>query len=73
MTPSPPPPIATPCVKVCVIDGDTSLCMGCLRTLAEVAGWVRLGDAGRAAVMANLSSRAARIAPDKRAMFGLKL
>ena len=32
-----PAPIATPCIKVCVIDGESGLCLGCQRTLAEVA------------------------------------
>ncbi len=67
----PPRPIATPCVKVCVVDGESGLCMGCLRTLREVASWASLGDAGRAAVMADLPSRPARVSPEKRAMFGI--
>lgn len=66
---SPPRPIATPCVQVCVVDGASGLCLGCHRTLAEVAGWSRLADAERAAIMAELPARAARIAPDKRGLF----
>jgi len=68
---APPPPIASPCVKVCVIDGESGLCMGCLRTLAEITAWTRLGDGGRAAVLADLPGRPARVTPEKRAMFGL--
>jgi predicted Fe-S protein YdhL (DUF1289 family) len=33
-----PTPIATPCVNVCIVDGESGLCLGCQRTLAEVAG-----------------------------------
>lgn len=65
-----PHPIATPCVQVCVVDGASGLCLGCHRTLPEVAGWSRLADAERAAIMAELPGRAARIAPEKRALFG---
>ena len=68
---APPKPIATPCIKVCVVDGESGLCMGCFRTLAEVAGWVRLDDEQRAAIMAELAARPAIIRPEKRAMFGL--
>ena len=66
----PPKPIATPCVKVCVVDGESGLCLGCQRTLTEVAGWARLSDAERAAIMAELPARRSRIRPEKLAIFG---
>ncbi|WP_300574609.1 DUF1289 domain-containing protein [Phenylobacterium sp.] len=66
---TPPAPIKTPCIKVCVIDGQSSLCLGCFRTLAEVAGWARLSPEDREAVMAELPSRRDRIAPEKLAFF----
>ena len=65
MAAAPPAPIRTPCVQVCVMDQASGLCLGCFRPLAEVAGWVRLTDAERAAVMADLPSRRGRIAPEK--------
>lgn len=68
--PGPPPPIKTPCVKVCVVDGESGLCMGCYRQLNEVAAWARLSDDERAAIMAELPSRRSRIRPEKLAMFG---
>lgn len=67
---APRPPIATPCVGICVIDGESGLCLGCQRTLAEVAGWMRLSDAERAEIMAVLTGRRGRIRPEKLAMFG---
>lgn len=66
----PPKPIATPCIKVCVVDGESGLCMGCFRTLAEVATWSRLDDGERAAVIADLPLRPRRVRPEKLAMFG---
>jgi uncharacterized protein len=65
----PPAPIKTPCVKVCVVDGESGLCMGCYRRLNEVAGWARLSDAEREAIMAELPSRRALIRPEKLGMF----
>lgn len=62
--------MATPCVKVCIVDGDSGLCLGCYRTLAEVAGWTQLSDAERADIMAGLPERRSRIRPEKLAMFG---
>ena len=66
---TPPAPIKTPCVKVCVVDGESGLCRGCYRRLNEVAGWARLTEAEREAIMAELPSRRALIRPEKLAMF----
>ena len=60
-----PRPIATPCVQVCVVDGESGLCLGCFRTLQEIAAWAALSDEERAAVTADLPSRRSRIAPEK--------
>lgn len=65
----PPAPIRTPCNKVCVVDGESGLCMGCYRRLNEVAGWAKLSDAERDAIMAELPSRRSQIRPEKLAMF----
>ena len=65
----PPSPIRTPCIKVCVVDGETGLCLGCYRLLSEVAGWGRLTEAQRDAIMAELPERRGRIRPEKLALF----
>lgn len=65
----PPKAVATPCIKVCVVDGESGLCMGCYRKLSEVAGWASLTDDERAAIMADLPTRKRHIRPEKLAMF----
>ncbi|MBJ7320167.1 MAG: DUF1289 domain-containing protein [Alphaproteobacteria bacterium] len=50
---------------VCAVDGESGLCLGCFRTLGEIAGWRTLSDAERAAVMADLPSRRSRVDPAK--------
>jgi predicted Fe-S protein YdhL (DUF1289 family) len=50
-------PIKTPCVKVCVVDGASGNCLGCGRTLGEIARWARLSDSERDAVMIALPAR----------------
>ncbi len=67
---APPAPIATPCVKVCVVDGESGLCLGCFRTLPEVAGWSGFTDAERAAIIEAAPTRRGRIRPDKLGMIG---
>jgi hypothetical protein len=51
--------IETPCIAVCMIDPDSSICLGCGRTLPEIARWHRLDSAGRRAIMALLPARMA--------------
>lgn len=62
---SAPAPIKTPCVKVCVVDGESGLCLGCFRRLPEVAGWARYTEAERERIMAELPSRRGLIRPEK--------
>lgn len=66
---APPAPIKTPCVKVCVVDGESGLCLGCYRKLSEVAAWNRFTDAEREAILAELPDRRALIRPEKLALF----
>ncbi|MEO8145198.1 MAG: DUF1289 domain-containing protein [Betaproteobacteria bacterium] len=49
--------IASPCVKVCVLDAERRYCTGCLRTLDEIAHWGEMSDAERGTVMAQLPAR----------------
>lgn len=63
LPPSIPRAIATPCVKVCIVDGASSLCLGCYRTLSEIGGWSGLTDDERARIMAELPARRDRIDP----------
>ena len=51
--------IASPCNKVCVMDADDRYCLGCRRTLGEIARWGEMSEAERGEVMAKLSARQA--------------
>lgn len=59
-SPAPPRAIATPCIKVCIVDGTSGLCLGCYRTLPEITAWSRYDDARRAAILAELPEREVR-------------
>jgi predicted Fe-S protein YdhL (DUF1289 family) len=50
--------IASPCVKICVVHPEARICVGCHRTLDEIAAWSRMTAETRAAIMAELPSRA---------------
>ena len=57
----------TPCIAVCQIDPRTTLCLGCGRTLPEIARWGRMQSAERLQVMSTLGQRMqdAGIAPSE--------
>jgi predicted Fe-S protein YdhL (DUF1289 family) len=68
--PEPDAPIESPCVNICMVDGRSGLCLGCHRTLPEIARWSRYTDAERAEIMRALPDRRGRIRPDIRERFG---
>ena len=49
--------IESPCVKVCLIHPEAKLCIGCLRTSDEIAGWSNMAPDDRRALMAELPLR----------------
>ena len=56
--------IASPCIKVCIIDPVSGLCSGCGRTLGEIAAWARLDAGERRRSMAELPARRQRAQED---------
>ncbi|WP_417743228.1 DUF1289 domain-containing protein [Salipiger sp.] len=54
--------IESPCTKICVIDPQSRLCTGCLRSIDEITAWSRMSPDARRAVMRELPCRAPRIA-----------
>ena len=57
--PSPGASVASPCISVCRIDPVTGLCVGCARTLEEIAAWSTLDDAARRNVWNAIATRRA--------------
>jgi predicted Fe-S protein YdhL (DUF1289 family) len=55
--------IKSPCTKVCVIHAAKGLCLGCGRSLCEIAAWSSLSGQDRTRVMADLPRRLAAIMP----------
>lgn len=51
--------VPSPCINICKMDPATGWCQGCQRTIAEIAGWGSMDDAGKRAVWARLPARRA--------------
>jgi uncharacterized protein len=59
------PCIETPCNRVCVVDPVLRLCIGCGRSLDEIARWTEFTGAERLRIMAQLPARVAATAKRK--------
>jgi predicted Fe-S protein YdhL (DUF1289 family) len=51
------PDIPSPCVGVCRLDEATGLCLGCMRTGAEIARWPYADNPERLEIVQRLRSR----------------
>ena len=47
----------SPCIKVCQMDPQRGLCIGCGRTLDEIARWAQMSDRERERIMGELPRR----------------
>lgn len=49
--------IESPCVKTCTLDPHSGRCLGCGRTIDEIARWSAMDAPERARIMAELPVR----------------
>ena len=54
-------PIETPCIKICTLDPQRRQCVGCGRTIDEIARWSAMSGTERRRIMAALPDRLAQI------------
>lgn len=54
--------VESPCVKLCAIHPEERICVGCYRSIEEIATWSRMTPRERRAVMEDLPARAPRLA-----------
>ncbi len=57
--------VPSPCVSVCTMDAAGVFCLGCFRTLDEIAVWSMLDAEAKRAVLAALAARRAASAAAK--------
>ena len=51
------PAIETPCIRICVVDPETSFCIGCGRTRLEISTWLGMSPEQRRHIMDGLPER----------------
>ncbi len=54
--------VQSPCIKLCTIHPAERICVGCYRSIDEISAWSRLSPEARLTIMADLPSRAPRLA-----------
>ena len=57
--------VPSPCVSVCRMTEDRSLCEGCFRSLDEIRRWSSTDSAGRRSIWARLLARAGAPVPSR--------
>ena len=57
----PPVHVPSPCISVCQMDARTGLCLGCRRTLQEIADWLEMTPEEKLATLARVAERASHI------------
>jgi predicted Fe-S protein YdhL (DUF1289 family) len=52
--------LETPCINICLLDVESGTCVGCGRSIEEIARWAAMSDRERRAIMAALPARIER-------------
>jgi predicted Fe-S protein YdhL (DUF1289 family) len=53
--------VQSPCIKICVVHPEERLCVGCYRSIEEIARWSQMSRAERQAVLDDLPARKPRL------------
>jgi uncharacterized protein len=57
----PPVHVPSPCISVCQMDARTGLCLGCRRTLQEIADWLEMTPEEKLATLGRVAERASEV------------
>ena len=60
-------PAPSPCQSICRLDCASRICLGCGRTVEEIAAWTRLDETQKANVLRLLPSRLEKLAAQRKA------
>ena len=56
----------SPCVKICIIHNKEKICIGCYRTISEIANWSHYTHKKREIILSNLKMRSEKLLPKRR-------
>lgn len=58
----------SPCTEVCVFDGPSGFCIGCMRTLDEARQWKKMTDFKRHQILNDARRRKTKVRPASQAI-----
>ena len=58
--------IESPCVRVCVVDPEARICIGCHRTTDEISRWSKMSPDERSEILQALPDRAPMLRKTRR-------
>jgi predicted Fe-S protein YdhL (DUF1289 family) len=47
----------SPCIRECMLDPETDVCLGCYRTIAEIMAWPQSSDEERRRILEKAEER----------------
>jgi predicted Fe-S protein YdhL (DUF1289 family) len=53
--------VKSPCIDICVFDGKTGFCVGCLRTRTEACEWKKMTDFRRHQIINDRARREQKV------------
>lgn len=56
--------VKSPCIDVCVFDGKSGFCVGCLRTAPEAQKWKKMPDHRRHQIINDRTRREQKLRPE---------
>ena len=56
--------VKSPCIDVCVFDGKSGFCVGCLRTASEAQEWKKMTDHRRHQIINDRVRREQKLRPE---------
>jgi len=49
--------IKSPCIKICKIDEESKLCLGCFRTIDEISSWIFIDENEKKNILKRVEER----------------
>ncbi len=50
-------PVASPCIRLCELDANKQLCVGCWRHIDEIIAWSKVGELERRDILERVQAR----------------
>ena len=53
--------VDSPCVNICIVHPQVSICTGCFRTIDEISNWSNMSESERKGIIKELPNRSSKL------------